>query len=818
MLRLQIETPDLAGCDEGEVVVNTLARCLTMVAMLLFGASSLAQRAQPLASAAPVRVGVVVDGPTGRETFPPEVIEREARNVLGADFALVLPANKRFTGDWTRAGVNAALDRAIADREVDVVLALGILASHEAGQRVTLAKPVIAALVIDPVLQRFPLSQGTSGRRNFTYIADFQSIGNEVTMFHSIVGFRHLVALVDDALMNAMPELATKAEDLARTMNVRISIVRTHASAAEALAAIPQDADAVYVTGLLGFRDEDVAELARGLAARRLPSFSILGRKEVESGILMTTGGAERDQERLARRVVLMIQRIVEGENASTFDVGFPTEQRLIINMRTAREIGFSPRWEFLADAEQLFTEPAEALPQLSLLDAMKLALRENPSLEASRARLGSSEEDVNIARSNLLPSLDLLAARTQVDADRASPLVQAERETTAGLALQQVIYSENAWAGYSISQHLLRAAEQGERQDVLDTLEAAASSYLDLLRAKSVEAVRRSNVENTRRNLETSRVRETVGLAERSDYLRWVAQLARDKQSLLAAESVRRQAEAQLNRVLHRSSAQPFTTVESGLDDPLALVSSPRTQAFLDSPAKWAVFMEYAVSTALATAPEIAQTEALVSGRQRALTAAKRSYYLPDIALVSNGSNVLQKGGNGSAAVAGGPNEERWSVSLQATLPLSTGGRRGAEVSQARHNLREIEAERTAATDGVEARTRVALHRTAGSYPSIDLSRQAAAAADENLRMVTDAYARGVVSVTELIDAQDAALSSGLAAADAKYTFLIDFVAVLRSMSEFEILLDPASREAWYGRVDEWFRTHTPNPQRAQP
>jgi outer membrane protein len=82
----------------------------------------------------------------------------------------------------------------------------------------------------------------------------------------------------------------------------------------------------------------------------------------------------------------------------------------------------------------------------------------------------------------------------------------------------------------------------------------------------------------------------------------------------------------------------------------------------------------------------------------------------------------------------------------------------------------------------------------------------------------VTDAYARGVVSVTELIDAQDTALSASLGAADAKYTFLIDFVSVLRSMSEFEILLDPGSREQWYRRVDDWFRTHTSNAQRSQP
>ena len=37
----------------------------------------------------------------------------------------------------------------------------------------------------------------------------------------------------------------------------------------------------------------------------------------------------------------------------------------------------------------------------------------------------------------------------------------------------------------------------------------------------------------------------------------------------------------------------------------------------------------------------------------------------------------------------------------------------------------------------------------------------------------------------------------------------MTDFVNVLRSMGEFEILLDPASREAWYARVETWFREH---------
>jgi len=791
--------------------VKATIRCL--VAIMLWGLCAAAA-----AQSQVVRVAIVTDGPIDRNFLPAELIEREVANVVASDLRISMPADKRFTGSWSLASVETALDRALADKDVDVVIALGVLASHQAAHRTTLAKPVIAPLVIDPALQGFPLKEGYSGRRNFTYAADFQGVGTEVRTFQQIVGFKHLVALVDRALLDALPELSNKADELAKALNVRISLVRTGSNVAEALAAIPADADAIYVTGLLQFGEQELRELAAGLIARRLPSFSVMGRNEVESGLLMTTGGAQRDNERLARRVVLMIQRIANGEDAATFEVGFPTEQRLVINMRTAQQIGFSPRWQFLTDAEQVDAAVLENRDSLSLIDAMKAALESNPALAGSRARLDSSADDIRIARSSLLPSIDATGTFTRIDADRASPLTQAEESSSAGLSFQQVIYSERAWSGYAISRSLYEASRQGERQDMLDTLQSAANAYLDLLRAKSVESVRRGNVENTRKNLETSRVRESVGLAGRSDNLRWVSQLARDKQNLLAAESTRRQAEAELTRILHRPTNQAFATVESGLEDPLALVASPRTQLFLDTPAKWAVFTEYVVAAALDTAPEIAQADALIASSKRSLTAAKRAYFLPELALVSNGSRILQERGAGSATAPNAPDDESWSISLQATFPIFNGARRAAELSQARHDLRAFEADRASATDAIEARARVALHRTSSSYPAIELSRTAAAAADENLAMVTDAYARGAVSVTELIDAQDTALSAGLAAADAKYTFLIDFVSVLRSMSEFDVLLDPNSRETWLRRVDNYFRDHeagTPAPRR---
>jgi outer membrane protein len=780
---------------------DSCRRGLALIAALLASTSCFADMPR-------VRVGVITDGPTDRDMFPVETIAGEVPNVIATQLQIEFPRDKRHSGDWSRSGVDAALDRALADPQIDVVLALGVLASHQAARRTHLTKPVIAPVVADPMLQGFPLTGGNSGRANFAYIADFEGVSDNVRTFHEVVGFRHLAALVDESLLRSVPQLQTKADAIAAAMSVRISIVSTSNDAAEVLSKLPADADAVYVTGLQRFSAGELRELTTGLVARRLPSFSATGRSEVASGLLMTTGGAQRDVERLARRIVLMIQRVAQGEDPGQFEVGFATEQKLVVNMETARRIGFSPRWQDLADADRLNESAADAQP-LTLVAAMQAALQLNPALAASSERVDSAADDIRIARSNLLPTLDASVAHTRIDADRASSLTQAERTASTGISLQQVIYSERAWANHSISQSLFEASKQGQRQDMLDTLESAASAYISVLRAASLEKVRRSNVENTRKNLELARVREHVGLGGRSDHLRWQAQLATDKQSLLAAESARRQAEAELARIMHRPADRPFMTVKSDVDGPLALVSSPRMRRLMETPDTWTVFTNYAVNAALEQSAELAQLDALRAGHQRSVTAAQRAYFIPDFALVSNGSKVSDRSGVGANSMPGAPDAESWSISLQISMPVFTGGRRAAELSQARHELRAVVADRTSAMDAIETRTRVALHRAASSYPSIALSNEAAQAANENLSMVSAAYARGAVSITDLIDAQEAALNADLAAADAEYGFLLDFVAVLRSMSEFELLLDPASREAWFKRVEQWFENH---------
>src|SRR5260370_17965744 len=156
------------------------------------------------------------------------------------------------------------------------------------------------------------------------------------------------------------------------------------------------------------------------------------------------------------------------------------------------------------------------------------------------------------MARGGLLPILAATVPPTEIDSSHANPLLLAQRTSEAGGIAQLPLYRDSAWAGWSVSRHLAAAANEQARQELLDTLQQTATAYFSVLRAKSVESVRRQNVDNTRQNLETSRAREAVGLSTRSDYLRSVPQMPTPRHDLLTAEAKFGLAAVELGRLIH--------------------------------------------------------------------------------------------------------------------------------------------------------------------------------------------------------------------------------------------------------------------------
>ena len=103
----------------------------------------------------------------------------------------------------------------------------------------------------------------------------------------------------------------------------------------------------------------------------------------------------------MARRISLNAQRALLGEDPGTLPVEFEMHKRLVLNMETARAIGFSPSWSVYVEARLLHPDDMQQRER-TLIGSVREAISSNLSLEANRHEVQAGAEEVRNARSNL--------------------------------------------------------------------------------------------------------------------------------------------------------------------------------------------------------------------------------------------------------------------------------------------------------------------------------------------------------------------------------------------------------------------------------
>ena len=768
------------------------------------------------AVAAPVRIGVVLDGPWSGNELLLELFKSEVVTLTSGEFQVVFPDDKIVTGEWTMESVKKAADRLFYDPEVDLLLAIGVLTSHDLAHRGPLPLPTVAPFTVDPAVQRYPLEKAASGVSNFCYLGSPSPILRDMHVFGELLPFRQLAVLTNRPYIEAIPELTDELYAALARKGVAMTSIAVDHSAAEVLAALPEEVEAVYVTPLLRMPQEEFQLLVAGLKERRLPSFSYFGFNEVQQGILAGAAPAS-DFSRLARRTALTTQSILLGEEPGKLPVLFAQEDQLAINMATADAIGFSPTWEQLIEAELVQKDTVGPTRKLSLSSTVEEAMQVNLDLAAFERRIAAGEAEVRKARSALLPQLAVTAEGLIIDDDRAEASygTQSERSFSGSLLLEQSIYSESRWANVDVQGEQQQARLQEQRQLQLDIVQAAATGYLDVLRAKTLQTIQFNNLRVTRSNLNLARRRQAVGFSGPAEVYRWESQLARDRKAVIQADTQRSLAEIALNRLLQRPAEETFSTTEVDLADPQLLVSDKRMTPYLATPAAFARFRGFMVTEGLAEVPELQRFDRAIAATERLHLAAKRAFWAPEVSLRAGVSQQFYEGGAGVDSPLSGflpvelpeSDDTDWGVGLNLTLPLFTGGARRAELQRTSEELGRLRTERQALAERIEQRIRSALQRARASHTSIRLSRQGANAARKNLELVTDAYSRGLVPIIELIDAQNAALVADSVAANAVHDYFIDLIEVQRAIGRFDFFLDARQRQEWFRRLENFWQ-----------
>ena len=799
--------------------------------MLAFTATAQSPRNQEI-----LHVGVVFDGPWDRNGEIVSLLRQESQEILRGHADVVFPDEKVLVGDWTVAGSVRLNERLLADREVELVIGFGVFTSQDLARRATLPKPVIAPIVVDPRGQNIPIQAGTSGVHNLSYLVFPGTYARDFKLLQEIVPFKKLAFLTSKRYHEGVPSTRPSDAEMSKVAGAEFVTIRFDDIAADAFAALPKDADAVYLDVMpLPLREFD--KLVQGFIDRRLPSFSMMGETEVKRG-MMAAANPDIFQ-RLIRRIALNIHRIVSGEDAGSLPVAFPPGKRLFINLATAYAVGVSPKWNTLLEAElmELDTTRMAGAEQFTLETAVRRIVKANLDIQAKMREISAAAEDVAVARANLFPKIDLSAMGLQIDQDRARAGSQPERRGSMDIGVTQVIFSEPALANLGIQSSLQESRASDYEVTRLNIIADGAKLYLNYLRARKAYYILLDNLKVTRSNLELAQIRQSTGAAGPDEPLRWEVEIANLKKSVMDTYSGVNQALLALKQVMNIPLVYTVNIGEVSLDDTVLLASDKRFLTYLEDPVSFELITDFLVQEGLERSHELKQLDALIEAQERSLSSTRYSFFVPSVAAFANYTNTFYKsavrspfqltsipplpasippelpvylGQLFSTAIPPLPDRRDWNVGIQFSLNLFNGFSTRAVESQASQTLERLRLQRMGVVEKLSLGIRAKMERVRSAHFAIQQSELERDAARRGLDIVTESYSQGALSILSLLDAQNSTLRANLVAANAFYDFFVEYMQLQRAVGDFDILMTQNERQELIDRLGDFMNRRT--------
>ncbi|HEY1240292.1 MAG TPA: TolC family protein [Bryobacteraceae bacterium] len=400
----------------------------------------------------------------------------------------------------------------------------------------------------------------------------------------------------------------------------------------------------------------------------------------------------------------------------------------------------------------------AQAPLRLTLAEAQRLAVQNNPQVTAANFTAAAAHQVPNQYRANLQPSM--AGSFTGVGADNGSRLA-------AGALNNPVVY-ERVGSGLSIGQlitdfgrtsNLIGTAKlQAEAQDqgtetakaniLLDTSRA----YFALLRARSVMKVAdqtvaaRQTVVDQVTALAESKLKSTLDVSFAN------VNLADAKLLQVQAQNDVKAAEANLATALGLPNAAGFILSEE-----------PMPPALPDR-------IDPLIQEALQDRPELKDLRLQESADLR-FAKAEHDLYYPSVGVVGTAGFVPA----GYSAIPG----RYGAIGLNVTIPVFNGGLYKARQSEAELKARAAAQNVTGLENRVTRDVRVAYLNATTAYDRLALTQQLLQQAQQALDLAQSRYDLGLGSIVELSQAQLNVTSAQIADATAHYDYQTQRVAV---------------------------------------
>ncbi|KHK89622.1 TolC family outer membrane protein [Novosphingobium malaysiense] len=455
----------------------------------------------------------------------------------------------------------------------------------------------------------------------------------------------------------------------------------------------------------------------------------------------------------------------------------------------------FVRRAGFLAGGALFATCSGTVLHADTLREALIMTYQTNPSLQAARAQLRGTDENVPIARASGLPSVSSDATYTEFVKRSPNSFTSPERALSANVDLGVPIYSGGAVKNRIKAAKIRVEAGQADlRSAESQIFSAVVAAYMDVIQNQAIVGLNRKNVDVLSVNLQATSDRFEIGDVTRTD-------VAQSQSRLALAQSDARAAEANL-----AAAREAYIRLVGKAPDDLA--APPPLPNLPSSP-------DQAVDIALDNNPD------LIAAREQTRAAKKDidvagAGRLPRVSLYASGGynnyfNTL--GGPSSAAFS--QRETTGQAGAQISIPIFQGGLPAAQ-------RRQAQAQASAALENEIATERAVIADVRSAYSSwiaandvIRSSKVAVDAAALSLEGVRAENSVGNRTILDILNAEQESLNAQVQLVTARRNAYVAGFNLLAAMGRAEardlnldsdILYDPElNYKRVRGKIFDW-------------
>ena len=377
---------------------------------------------------------------------------------------------------------------------------------------------------------------------------------------------------------------------------------------------------------------------------------------------------------------------------------------------------------------------------KLTLLQAVQLALKQNPQVQISNLSLAESMQDKNLARAGLLPQADFQtvdrAMRYNIYALFGSKFPGIPQHGgpfqffQAGPNFGMPIFDLTLWRRWASAHQAVRASEAQETTVREQIVLLVVSQYLGGMRAGAAVVAAKSRVDLAQALYDQAADLQNNGVGTGLDTLRANVELQNEKQRLIEAQT---QEDVALFGLVRLLNLDPHQKVE--LADQPSFFQTPEFVA------------GESIEQALLTRPEVKALEARERIARLEIRAASESR-LPTVNL---GGDWAYQGLSLSSSIPS------YTVQLSFDVPIITSGRIHAQIARSNLELKKVMQQRADLRDQIALEVKTGVAQLESARHEVDVANLGVNLAKEEVAQARDRFQAGVANNIEVITAQDA-------------------------------------------------------------